>query len=86
MDDRGIYGADPAQVFATIVEGRPNGMPAFAGKIPDFQVWQLVAYVRSVGGLGTSGGAPGRSDEISGPPPPNSLSARTPKNSSAPPP
>jgi cytochrome c oxidase cbb3-type subunit 3 len=84
MDDRWIYGSEPQQIFATIVEWRPNGMPSFRGKIPDYQVWQLVAYVRSVGGLGTSGGSPGRSDELSGATPPSSMPAQTPKDSSVP--
>ena len=30
--------------------GPPNGMPAFGGRIPDEQVWQIVAYVRSMSG------------------------------------
>ena len=34
MDDKWIYGYEPEQVFATIVEGRPNGMPAFGGEDP----------------------------------------------------
>ena len=50
MDDQWIYGSAPEQIHATIVEGRPNGMPAFGGKIPDQQIWQLVAYVRSLSG------------------------------------
>ncbi|HEY8832353.1 MAG TPA: c-type cytochrome [Gemmatimonadaceae bacterium] len=50
-DDEWIYGSDPQNIFATIVEGRPNGMPAFRGKIPTYQVWELVAYVRALGGL-----------------------------------
>ena len=33
-----------------IVEGRPNGMPSFRGKIPDQQIWQLAAYVRAMSG------------------------------------
>jgi hypothetical protein len=28
MDNEWIYGSDPQQIFASIVEGRPNGMPA----------------------------------------------------------
>jgi cytochrome c oxidase cbb3-type subunit III len=51
MDDKWIYGSEPANIFATIVEGRPNGMPAFGGKLANDQVWQLVAYVRSLSGL-----------------------------------
>jgi cytochrome c oxidase cbb3-type subunit 3 len=50
-DDEWIYGNEPQNIFATIVEGRPNGMPAFRGKIPTYQVWELVAYVRALGGL-----------------------------------
>lgn len=51
MDDQWIYGSDPANVFASIVEGRPNGMPAFGTKLAEEQIWKLVAYVRSLSGL-----------------------------------
>ena len=50
-DDEWIYGSDPENIFATVVEGRPNGMPSFRGKINNAQLWQLVAYVRSLSGL-----------------------------------
>jgi cytochrome c oxidase cbb3-type subunit 3 len=64
MDDRWIYGSEPANVFATIVEGRPNGMPSFRRKIPDFQVAQLAAYVRSMAGLTGHLSSPGRNDAM----------------------
>jgi cytochrome c oxidase cbb3-type subunit 3 len=64
MDERWIYGSEPANLFATIVEGRPNGMPSFRGKIPDFQVAELVAYVRSMSGLAGKEAAPGRNDAM----------------------
>lgn len=64
MDDLWIYGSDPENVFDTIVEGRPNGMPSFRGKVADYQVWQLVAYVRTLSGLAPSVAAPGRSDHM----------------------
>ena len=51
MDDLWIYGAEPENVFQTIVQGRPNGMPAFQGRLSNQQVWQLVAYVRSLSRL-----------------------------------
>src|SRR3954468_11796260 len=51
IDDKWIYGSDPDQVYATILQGRPNGMPSFAGKLPEQQVWKVAAYVRSLGGL-----------------------------------
>jgi cytochrome c oxidase cbb3-type subunit III len=50
-DDDWIYGSDPQNIFATITEGRPNGMPSFRGRIPPQQIWELTAYVRALGGL-----------------------------------
>ena len=41
MDDEWIYGYQPEQIFRTILEGRPNGMPAFRQKIPDYQIWEI---------------------------------------------
>jgi cytochrome c oxidase cbb3-type subunit III len=64
MDGQWVYGSDPVQIYASIVEGRPNGMPAFGGKIPDHQVWQLVAYVRSLSGLAPKDAAPVRDDHM----------------------
>jgi cytochrome c oxidase cbb3-type subunit 3 len=64
MDDKWIYGSGPANIFATIIEGRPNGMPAYGGKISASQVWQLVAYVRSLSGLVPKDAASGRSDHM----------------------
>ena len=66
MDDKWIYGAQPEQIFSTVVEGRPNGMPSFRSKVPDFQVWQLAAYVRSLSGQVSKDVAPGRDDDMSG--------------------
>jgi cytochrome c oxidase cbb3-type subunit III len=64
MDDEWIYGAGPEQIYTTIVQGRPNGMPSFAGKVPAQQVWQLVAYVRSMSGLLAKDVASGRNDDM----------------------
>jgi cytochrome c oxidase cbb3-type subunit 3 len=50
MDSEWRYGSDPASLFATIMKGRPNGMPSFGGHIPEDQVWKIVAYVRAMGG------------------------------------
>jgi cytochrome c oxidase cbb3-type subunit 3 len=44
MDDQWIYGSKPGNIFETILKGRPNGMPSFAGKLPEYQMWQLVSY------------------------------------------
>jgi cytochrome c oxidase cbb3-type subunit III len=51
IDARWIYGSAPAEIAASIIAGRPMGMPAYRGKIAPAQLHQLVAYVRSLGGL-----------------------------------
>jgi cytochrome c oxidase cbb3-type subunit 3 len=66
MDDKWIYGAAPDQIYSSIVQGRPDGMPAFGGRVPDDQVWQLVAYVQSLSGQVPQDAAPGRDDDMSG--------------------
>ena len=48
MDGGWIYGSRLTQIHQTLIEGRPNGMPAWGGKIPDQELWQLATYVRSL--------------------------------------
>jgi cytochrome c oxidase cbb3-type subunit 3 len=64
MDDEWIYGSAPENIVATIVEGRPNGMPSFRGRITNQQLWQLAAYVRSLSGLTPKAPSPGRDDDM----------------------
>jgi cytochrome c oxidase cbb3-type subunit III len=64
MDDEWIYGFLPGNIYSSIVEGRPDGMPTFRGKIPDYQVWQLVAYVQSMSGQTPIDTSSGRSDHM----------------------
>lgn len=64
MDAEWIYGSDPQNIYDTIVEGRPNGMPSFGGHIPTEEVWKIVVYVRSLGQLTSKNAAPGRSDSL----------------------
>ena len=78
MDDKWIYGSHPANIFETIVEGRPNGMPAWRGKIPDAQVWQLVAFVQSMSGHAPIDSLPGRSDHMRSSTPENARPAQGP--------
>jgi cytochrome c oxidase cbb3-type subunit 3 len=63
-DEEWIYGVDPENIFATISAGRPNGMPAFGGKLSNQQIWQLVAYVRTLSGLQRKDVKPSRSDAM----------------------
>lgn len=62
IDAEWRYGSRPEQIFETIAKGRPQGMPAFGGRIPEDQIWMLVAYVRSMSGHVRHDAAPGRSD------------------------
>jgi cytochrome c oxidase cbb3-type subunit 3 len=65
MDDQWIYGSRAGNIFASIVEGRPNGMPTWRNKVPDQQVWQIVAYIQSLNGQAPIDVLPGRSDHLS---------------------
>jgi cytochrome c oxidase cbb3-type subunit III len=42
------YGDSDDQIFASIAQGRPNGMPSWGKKIPEIQIWELVAYIKSM--------------------------------------
>jgi cytochrome c oxidase cbb3-type subunit III len=64
MDDIWIYGGSIENIVHTIREGRPNGMPSFRGKIPDDQIWEIAAYVRSMSGNAPGDAAPGRDDSM----------------------
>lgn len=46
-DRQWIYGGEPANVFMSIWQGRPNGMPSFQN-IGSEAIWRLVAYVRTL--------------------------------------
>jgi cytochrome c oxidase cbb3-type subunit 3 len=47
-DGRWRFGGTPSEVFESIYQGRPDGMPAWGGRISDADIWRLVAYVRSL--------------------------------------
>ena len=66
MDAHWIYGAAPDQIYSTITQGRPNGMPAFGAKVPAQQIWQLVAYVQTLSMQVPRDAAPGRADDLNG--------------------
>src|SRR5690606_25982870 len=46
--DEWVYGDGLDNIFYTIVEGRPQGMPAFRGRIPDGQIRTIARYVQSL--------------------------------------
>ncbi len=64
MEQNLTYGSAPQNIFDTIVKGRPHGMPSWGGRIPEYQIWQIVTYVRSLSGLESSVYSPGRTDNM----------------------
>ena len=64
MKQNWIYGSEPQNIFETIIKGRPNGMPSWGGRIPEYQVWQIVAYVRSMNHQEPRSASPVRTDTI----------------------
>lgn len=81
MDDLWIYGSRPDQIYASIAEGRPNGMPSWKHRLNDQQIWRLVAYVRSLSGLTPKGARPSRDDHMMVKPAPAQTPNAKPKNS-----
>lgn len=68
MDADWRYGGSIEQIHATIAQGRPNGMPSFRGKLPDDQVWEIAAYVRTLSGNGPKYVAGGASEGMTAKP------------------
>jgi cytochrome c oxidase cbb3-type subunit III len=67
IDPQWRYGGKIGQIHETLVQGRPNGMPSWGGKIPDEQLWQIAAYVKS---LSQSSAANGTGQTMPQTPPP----------------
>ena len=44
------YGGAPERIYQSILDGRPKGMPAWGVTLPRRSIWQLVAYIQSLGG------------------------------------
>jgi cytochrome c oxidase cbb3-type subunit 3 len=65
MDNEWRYGGRMEDIVTTIWNGRPNGMPAWKGKITEQQAWELAAYVRSMSAQPRQDVLSGRSDDIS---------------------
>ena len=84
MDDQWRYGGRIDQIATTIAEGRPNGMPAWRGKLTEDQIWDLAAYVRSLSGLPSKDAVSSRSESMSAGTPQSLTPHAEPKNSDAP--
>jgi cytochrome c oxidase cbb3-type subunit 3 len=47
-DGRWHFGGTAAEVYESIYQGRPDGMPAWGSLLSSDQIWTLVTYVRSL--------------------------------------
>lgn len=47
-DGRWHFGGTNAEVYESIYQGRPEGMPAWGSVLSSDQIWTLVTYVRSL--------------------------------------
>jgi cytochrome c oxidase cbb3-type subunit 3 len=85
MDAEWLYGSAPWEIYSSIAGGRPNGMPAYGDRVPDAQMWQLVAYVRSLSGQLRKDVRPGRADHMQMKPSEQTTLPQTPTSGSLPP-
>jgi cytochrome c oxidase cbb3-type subunit 3 len=88
MDGKWRYGSSMESLVQTIANGRPNGMPSFAGKMTPTQIWEVAAYVRTLSAHDSQSVRGGRSEGLSaGEPPslrdPHKMRAVTPKQDEA---
>ena len=44
------YGGSPADIYKSVYEGRPQGMPAWGRALTPEQIWKVVSYIQSKGG------------------------------------
>lgn len=44
------YGGAPVEIYNSIYDGRPQGMPAWGRMVRQADVWKIVTYLQSLGG------------------------------------
>lgn len=64
LDSRWTYGGSIQQIYSSIRDGRRNGMPAWKNRLTEQQIWQVAAYVRSMGRYVRKDVAPSRDDAL----------------------
>jgi cytochrome c oxidase cbb3-type subunit III len=42
------FGSEPAQIYMSIYQGRPLGMPHWGQMLPSNVIWDIVAYIKSI--------------------------------------
>jgi len=53
------YGGLPVQIYKSIHDGRPQGMPAWGDALPPEDIWKIVSYIESLGGTAPATGYQG---------------------------
>ena len=48
QDGRWHFGGSAGAIFESIYQGRPEGMPAWGGRISNDQIWMLAGYLQSL--------------------------------------
>ena len=46
-DNSWMYGGKAGEIYLSISEGRPRGMPAWKDKMTADEIWQVVSYIQS---------------------------------------
>jgi len=46
-DNSWMYGGKAGEIYHTIAEGTPRGMPAWKDKMTAEEIWQVVSYIQS---------------------------------------
>lgn len=47
-DDKWFYGGSDTEVFTSIRNGRPGGMPSWSGELSSDQIWKILTFIRSL--------------------------------------
>jgi cytochrome c oxidase cbb3-type subunit 3 len=47
-DQTWLYGDRDDQIFDSIAQGRGKGMPTWGTRVPEDQIWKLVAYIKTL--------------------------------------
>jgi cytochrome c oxidase cbb3-type subunit 3 len=83
MDETWRYGGSIDAIHATVLEGRPNGMPSFRDRLTDTQAWQVAAYVRALSGNVRKDAVPSRREGLAATPPLTQVPRQEPRGTDA---
>ena len=47
-DNEWMCDGSDAQIFATVSNGRPGGLPSWSSALKDDEIWKIIAFIRSL--------------------------------------